>query len=151
MYYVTYEIYLNVRFSTCWFIIIWHVNFVEINFGWRERRKKGQVLADQIYWAIIRFMCSSRTVIFEADWVNFSRKKLFCWFSGVIRRRRSRRNWIDHRPKIIRYLSNLSSCLLKKMAKPNVVFVLGGPGAGKGTQCANIVKVRKNFVFKEIK
>ena len=22
-----------------------------------------------------------------------------------------------------------------------VVFVLGGPGAGKGTQCANIVKV----------
>merc|ERR1712045_381287 len=27
-----------------------------------------------------------------------------------------------------------------KMAKPNVVFVLGGPGAGKGTQCANLVK-----------
>jgi len=26
------------------------------------------------------------------------------------------------------------------MSKPNVVFVLGGPGAGKGTQCANIVK-----------
>ncbi|BES91588.1 Adenylate kinase [Nesidiocoris tenuis] len=26
------------------------------------------------------------------------------------------------------------------MAKPKVVFVLGGPGAGKGTQCANIVK-----------
>merc|ERR1711879_121185 len=26
-----------------------------------------------------------------------------------------------------------------KMAKPNVVFVLGAPGAGKGTQCANIV------------
>merc|ERR1712154_741 len=24
--------------------------------------------------------------------------------------------------------------------KPNVVFVLGGPGAGKGTQCANLVK-----------
>jgi len=24
--------------------------------------------------------------------------------------------------------------------KPNVVFVLGGPGSGKGTQCANIVK-----------
>merc|ERR1719410_3239303 len=23
--------------------------------------------------------------------------------------------------------------------KPNVVFVLGGPGAGKGTQCANLV------------
>ena len=27
-----------------------------------------------------------------------------------------------------------------KMAKPNVVFVLGGPGAGKGTQCASIVE-----------
>lgn len=24
---------------------------------------------------------------------------------------------------------------------PKVVFVLGGPGAGKGTQCANIVEV----------
>lgn len=27
------------------------------------------------------------------------------------------------------------------MSKFNVVFVLGGPGAGKGTQCQNIVKV----------
>ncbi|CAH1775720.1 unnamed protein product [Owenia fusiformis] len=27
-----------------------------------------------------------------------------------------------------------------KMAKPNVVFVLGGPGAGKGTQCDLILK-----------
>merc|ERR550532_2028564 len=25
-------------------------------------------------------------------------------------------------------------------AKPNVMFVLGGPGAGKGTQCARIVE-----------
>jgi len=25
------------------------------------------------------------------------------------------------------------------MGKPNVIFVLGGPGAGKGTQCARIV------------
>jgi UMP-CMP kinase len=30
-------------------------------------------------------------------------------------------------------------------AKPTVVFVLGGPGSGKGTQCANIVK-QFNFV-----
>ena len=29
-----------------------------------------------------------------------------------------------------------------KMSKFNVVFVLGGPGAGKGTQCEKIVKVR---------
>ena len=27
---------------------------------------------------------------------------------------------------------------------PNVVFVLGGPGAGKGTQCAKIVEVSKH-------
>lgn len=27
--------------------------------------------------------------------------------------------------------------------KPQVVFVLGGPGAGKGTQCARIVAVRE--------
>ena len=27
------------------------------------------------------------------------------------------------------------------VVKPLVVFVLGGPGAGKGTQCANIVRV----------
>ena len=27
-----------------------------------------------------------------------------------------------------------------KMSLPSVVFVLGGPGAGKGTQCLNIVK-----------
>lgn len=26
---------------------------------------------------------------------------------------------------------------------PQVVFVLGGPGAGKGTQCARIVEVRQ--------
>ena len=29
-----------------------------------------------------------------------------------------------------------------KMSKYNVVFVLGGPGAGKGTQCQKIVQVR---------
>ena len=30
------------------------------------------------------------------------------------------------------------------MSKPQVVFVLGGPGAGKGTQCERIVS---NFGF----
>lgn len=29
------------------------------------------------------------------------------------------------------------------MMKPQVVFVLGGPGAGKGTQCSKIVEVRE--------
>ena len=26
------------------------------------------------------------------------------------------------------------------MSKPQVIFVMGGPGAGKGTQCAKLVK-----------
>ena len=35
-----------------------------------------------------------------------------------------------------------SSFVIPKMShKPNVVFVLGGPGAGKGTQCSLIVQV----------
>ena len=35
-----------------------------------------------------------------------------------------------------------SSIIIPKMShKPNVVFVLGGPGAGKGTQCSLIVQV----------
>lgn len=32
--------------------------------------------------------------------------------------------------------------------KPLVVFVLGGPGAGKGTQCEKIVQVRKSKWYK---
>ena len=34
---------------------------------------------------------------------------------------------------------------MSSVAKPIVIFVLGGPGAGKGTQCEKIVKVNKNF------
>lgn len=38
---------------------------------------------------------------------------------------------------------------MSSVAKSLVVFVLGGPGAGKGTQCARIVKVCTcpKFVF----
>lgn len=31
---------------------------------------------------------------------------------------------------------------MSSVAKPIVIFVLGGPGAGKGTQCEKIVKVK---------
>ena len=49
----------------------------------------------------------------------------------------------------VKYMLRHSLCMYAKysnqlrsvMAVPNVVFVLGGPGAGKGTQCQNIVKV----------
>lgn len=37
------------------------------------------------------------------------------------------------------------------MMKPQVVFVLGGPGAGKGTQCSKIVEVRRMGKDKTIK
>lgn len=35
------------------------------------------------------------------------------------------------------------------MSKYNVVFVLGGPGAGKGTQCERIVKVKMGSFWPE--
>ena len=38
-------------------------------------------------------------------------------------------------------VSRVSRLGVMAAVKPLVVFVLGGPGAGKGTQCANIVRV----------
>lgn len=38
------------------------------------------------------------------------------------------------------FASVVNQTVLKTMGKPNVIFVLGGPGAGKGTQCDLIVK-----------
>ena len=37
-------------------------------------------------------------------------------------------------------IERVMSCFQSKPKKFRVVFVLGGPGAGKGTQCANIVR-----------
>ena len=38
-----------------------------------------------------------------------------------------------------------TSAETQKKAMPVVLFVLGGPGSGKGTQCANIVRVSLFF------
>merc|ERR1711881_701936 len=53
----------------------------------------------------------------------------------------ARSTWI---PRLNRLFSQTkiqsqNRCIIK-MAKPNVVFVLGAPGAGKGTQCQRIVE-----------
>ena len=45
---------------------------------------------------------------------------------------------------VIDILSNISRKMMP--TKPLVFFVLGGPGAGKGTQCANLVRVSP-FLF----
>ncbi|KDR21793.1 UMP-CMP kinase [Zootermopsis nevadensis] len=39
-----------------------------------------------------------------------------------------------------RLLNGIRSLAMSSTIKPDVVFVLGAPGAGKGTQCTNIVK-----------
>lgn len=38
---------------------------------------------------------------------------------------------------------------IASMAQPKVVFVLGGPGAGKGTQCQRIVKVSSIIIVQQ--
>ena len=43
-------------------------------------------------------------------------------------------------PQQIRLLELPSNFRTVVMGKPNVIFVLGGPGAGKGTQCSRIVE-----------
>lgn len=42
---------------------------------------------------------------------------------------------------INRLFNGIKSLAMSSAMKPDVVFVLGAPGAGKGTQCENIVKV----------
>jgi len=42
--------------------------------------------------------------------------------------------------KLVTCHFNLPTSTVRKMAKPNVVFVLGAPGSGKGTQCSRIVE-----------
>jgi len=42
---------------------------------------------------------------------------------------------------INRLFSGIKTLAMSSAVKPDVVFVLGAPGAGKGTQCENIVKV----------
>ena len=46
--------------------------------------------------------------------------------------------WFNAKSFILSTQKSQARCIIK-MAKPNVVFVLGAPGAGKGTQCQRIV------------
>nr|XP_014091542.1 UMP-CMP kinase [Bactrocera oleae] len=46
---------------------------------------------------------------------------------------------------ILRSFNKTNKIIMPEEQKPQVVFVLGGPGAGKGTQCSNIVE-RFQFV-----
>lgn len=39
----------------------------------------------------------------------------------------------------LRLVNSLRSIAMSSISKPEVIFVLGGPGAGKGTQCSKIV------------
>ena len=41
--------------------------------------------------------------------------------------------------------------VMSSVVRPIVIFVLGGPGAGKGTQCEKIVKVAGKTSFLECK
>lgn len=41
--------------------------------------------------------------------------------------------------------------VMSSVVRPIVIFVLGGPGAGKGTQCEKIVKVAVKTSFLECK
>ena len=41
--------------------------------------------------------------------------------------------------------------VMSSVVRPIVIFVLGGPGAGKGTQCEKIVKVEVKTSFLECK
>ncbi|KAK2569544.1 UMP-CMP kinase [Acropora cervicornis] len=45
-----------------------------------------------------------------------------------------------HFTRILRTISHSVKRAMSSAVKPTVIFVLGGPGAGKGTQCEKIVK-----------
>lgn len=54
---------------------------------------------------------------------------------------RGRRSFVASRLSAVCFMFAGALCRVSSAMKPQVVFVLGGPGAGKGTQCAKIVQV----------
>lgn len=45
-----------------------------------------------------------------------------------------------HKNRLAKFFNRIMSA-----TKPLVIFVLGGPGVGKGTQCSKIVEVNKTY------
>lgn len=52
-----------------------------------------------------------------------------------------------HFTRILRTITHSVKRTMSSAVKPTVIFVLGGPGAGKGTQCEKIVKVSPHTKF----
>jgi len=48
---------------------------------------------------------------------------------------------------INRLFNGIKTLAMSSAMKPDVVFVLGAPGAGKGTQCENIFKVSSDITI----
>lgn len=48
---------------------------------------------------------------------------------------------------INRLFNGIKTLAMSSAMKPDLVFVLGAPGAGKGTQCENIVKVSSDMTI----
>lgn len=78
--------------------------------------------------------------MFDSAIRSETREKLSLLSSKVVRR-----NLVEvlmfHLSYFVADISLYAKRLMSATAKPIVIFVLGGPGAGKGTQCEKIVQV----------
>ena len=97
--------------------------------------------------ALPRLILTENVIFREAfsvlpHWVNYYHSSLcaknFTWLKGRL---------MFHFTRILRTISHSVKRAMSSAVKPTVIFVLGGPGAGKGTQCEKIVKVSPDTKF----